>query len=150
MSTAIPRDVATNATTRTEVYQAINTERDFQDSFVLPERQYYQTHTLGEFILMLNQYAAQAQQKWTHHADKVDGYPESLHEIRKLAAIAVRCMEQHGAPLRELPKRTKVVEDDDVVDLESILEQLKGDPETDEGVFEIPTVKKATPKRRKK
>src|SRR4051812_9891121 len=121
MSTAIPRDVATNATTRTEVYQAINTERDFQDSFVLPERQYYQTHTLGEFILMLNQYAAQTQQKWTHHSDKVDGYPESLHEVRKLAAIAVRCMEQHGAPLRELPKRTKVVEDDDAIDLESIL-----------------------------
>lgn len=91
-------------TPRSEVYRAIDTERTFQDSFVMPDRDYYMTHTLGEFILMLNQYAAQAQQKWTHHSDRVDGFPESLHEIRKLAAIAVRCMEQHGAPSRDLPK----------------------------------------------
>lgn len=96
---AIPRDVATNVTTREEVYKAIDSERDYQDSFVLPERQYYQTHTLGEFILMINQYAAQAREKWTHHKD-VDP-PESLHEVRKIAALAVRCMEQHGAPYRQ-------------------------------------------------
>lgn len=98
---AIDRDVVTCATCRTDVYRAIDTERDYQDSFVLPERQYYQTHTLGEFVLMLNQYAAQAMQKWTHHSDAGDDYPESLHEVRKIAAIAVRCMEQHGAPPRK-------------------------------------------------
>ena len=99
---AVPRDVATNVTTRKEVYKAVDSEREFQDSFVLPERQYYQTHTLGEFILMLNQYAAQAQEKWTHHKDTE--VPESLHEVRKVAALAVRCMEQHGAPKREVKK----------------------------------------------
>lgn len=104
MSKALPREVATNVTTRVEVYEAINSEREFQDSFVLPERRYYQTHTLGEFILMLNQYAAQAQQKWTHHTDAIDDFPESLHEVRKIASLAVRCMEQHGAPHRKLPK----------------------------------------------
>jgi hypothetical protein len=150
MNTAIPRNVATNTTTRTEVYQAVNSERDFQESFVLPERQYYQTHTLGEFILMLNQYAAQCQQKWTHHADKVDGYPESLHEVRKLAAIAIRCMEQHGAPFREIPKKLKVVEEDDSVDLESILEQLKNDSETDEGTFDVQPKIKSLPRKRKR
>lgn len=102
--TAIPRNVATNVTTRSETYDAIDSERDFQDSFVLPERQYFQTHTLGEFILMLNQYAAQAQEKWTHHKTGED-VPSSLHEVRKLAAIAVRCMEQHGAPFREPKKK---------------------------------------------
>lgn len=150
MSTAIPRDVATNATTRTEVYQAVNTERDFQDSFVLPDRQYYQTHTLGEFILMLNQYAAQCQQKWTHHSDKVDGYPESLHEVRKLAAIAVRCMEQHGAPLRELPKRAvKIDAEEEDLDLEEILQQLQQDPETDSGELQVLKVKKSVRRKKK-
>ena len=95
-----PRDVATNVTNREAVYKAIDSERDFQDNFVLPERRYYQTHTLGEFILMINQYAAQAQQFWTNHAD--DEVPRSLHEVRKIAALAVRCMEQHGAPHREV------------------------------------------------
>lgn len=98
---AIDRDVASNMTPRFEVYKAVDGERDFQDMFVLPERRYYQTHTLGEFILMLGQYADQAREKWTHHSDGIDGHPESLHEIRKLAALAVRCMEQHGAPLRK-------------------------------------------------
>lgn len=96
----IDRDAMTQPTHRGEVYNAINSERDYQDSFYLPERGYYNTHTLGEFVLMLNQYAAQAMEKWTHHSDGIDGFPESLHEVRKLAAIAVRCMEQHGAPLR--------------------------------------------------
>jgi hypothetical protein len=98
---AIPRDVATNITTRVEVYKAIDSERDYQDNFVLPERRYYQTHTLGEFILMLNQYSAQAMEKWTHHTDAIDDFPESLHIVRKIAGLAVRCMEQHGAPERK-------------------------------------------------
>lgn len=85
---------------RSEVYAAIDSERDFQDKFVIPERGYYPTHTLGEFVLMLNQYAAQAMQKWTHHKDSALGDEESLHEVRKVAALAVRCMEQHGAPKR--------------------------------------------------
>jgi hypothetical protein len=96
---AIPRHVETNVTTRDKVYEAIDSERNYQDKFVLPERQYYQTHTLGEFILMLNQYSAQAMSKWTHHSDIEP--PESLEEVRKIAAIAVRCMEQHGAPNRK-------------------------------------------------
>ena len=103
---AVPRDVATNVTSRKEVYKAIDSEREYQESFVLPERQYYQTHTLGEFILMLNQYASQARRMWTHHSDV--GPPESLQEVRKIAAIAVRCMEQHGAPHRVVkPKKEK-------------------------------------------
>jgi len=99
---AIPRDVTTNPCSREDVYTAIDTERNYQDKFVLPERRYYQTHTLGEFILMLGQYADQARAKWTSHkdGDSPDEFPPSLHEVRKLAALAVRCMEQHGAPCR--------------------------------------------------
>ena len=105
---AIPRDVATHRTTRPEVYKAIDSERQYQDSFVLPEREYYITHTLGEFVLMINQYAAQAQASWTHHkdGDSPDEFAPSLHEVRKIAALAVRCMEQHGAPMRVLPTKS--------------------------------------------
>jgi hypothetical protein len=85
------------------VDQAIETEIVYAESFVAPDRRYYATHTLGEFILMINQYAAQAMQKWTHHSDAVDGHPVSLHEVRKIAALAKRCMIQHGAPMRAVP-----------------------------------------------
>jgi|SRR5579862_6973583 len=103
--TAVPRNVETNATSRREVVAAIDSEVDYAKSFVLPERRYYRTHTLGEFILMINQYAAQAQEKWTHHSDVGEGFPESLHEVRKIAALAFRCMEQHGAPKRKVVKK---------------------------------------------
>jgi hypothetical protein len=104
--TPIPRDVETCVTDRKSVIKAIDSEVEYAKSFVLPERQYYRTHTLGEFILMLNQYAAQAQQKWTHHADG-EQFPESLHEVRKIAALAFRCMEQHGAPVRKISLKHK-------------------------------------------
>jgi hypothetical protein len=101
MNAAIPRDVETNSTSPEKVTEAILGEVEYAKSFVLPEHSYYRTHTLGEFILMLNQYSSQAMQKWTHHSDVVDGHPESLHEVRKIAALAFRCMEQHGAPTRK-------------------------------------------------
>lgn len=101
--TAVPRNVETNATSRVNVIKAIDSEVEYAKSFVLPERRYYRTHTLGEFILMINQYAAQAQEKWVHHSDNQD-VPESLHEVRKIAALAFRCMEQHGAPKRLVKK----------------------------------------------
>ena len=91
---------------RLQVYGAIDTEIDYARLFVAPERKYYVTHTIGEFILMLNQYVAQAQQKWTHHSDGIDGFPESLHEVRKIAAIAARCMIEHGAPQRIFPTKS--------------------------------------------
>jgi hypothetical protein len=93
---------------RADVYAAIDGEISFAESFVLPEKRYYATHTLGEFILMLNQYAAQAQQKWTHHGEQEDGHPISLHEVRKIAAIAARCMIQHGAPVRKRPTQADI------------------------------------------
>lgn len=58
----IPRDeVKSLNIPRRKVYEAIDSEIEFVESFVVPERKYYVTHTLGEFILMINQYAAQAQ-----------------------------------------------------------------------------------------
>lgn len=101
----IPRDeVKSLNIPRRKVYEAIDSEIEFVESFVVPERKYYVTHTLGEFILMINQYAAQAQEKWTHHGDNID-FPISLHEVRKIAALATRCMIQHGAPKRVVERK---------------------------------------------
>jgi hypothetical protein len=81
--------------TRQEVYEAINTERDYQDGLwkQTPEHQ----TSIGETVLLIEEYTARARLEWT-------GEPapetQTLHIIRKIAGIAVRCMEQHGAPKR--------------------------------------------------
>lgn len=86
-------------TTRTEVYAAIDTEREYQDH-IWPQSEGAELsppHTVGEDILLLDEYVQRARALWTEEPK-----PESdtLNFIRKIAAIAVRCMEQHGAPKR--------------------------------------------------
>ena len=78
--------------TRQEVYEAINTERDYQDNLWMqtPEHR----TSVGEAILLLEEYTNRARIEWTR-----EPAPEgrTLHVIRKIAGIAVRCMEQHRA-----------------------------------------------------
>lgn len=74
-----------------EVYSAINTERDYQDS--LNGR----TLEIGEEILLLEEYIVRARVQWTGNFASEES---TLHMIRKVAGIAVRCMEHHGAPRR--------------------------------------------------
>lgn len=83
--------------TRPQVYTAIDGERDYQKQFV-PAADFIVHKTIGEEVLLLCEYADRARKLWTDHPD-ADG--ECLHQIRKIAAIAVRCMEQHGALERE-------------------------------------------------
>jgi hypothetical protein len=90
------------STSRVNVYVAIDSERAYQDQIVetdptrhdasLPE------HSVGDYLTMLATYVRKAQDAWTLNA----GVGKSLHEIRKIAGIAVHCMEDHGAPLREM------------------------------------------------
>lgn len=83
---------------RTEVYAAIDGERDHQDK-VWGDGPAADPRPLsiGEDILLMEEYLVRARLEWT----KV-GRPEieALHMIRKIAGIAVRCMENHGAPTR--------------------------------------------------
>ncbi len=53
--------------------------------------------TIGEFILMLSEYVDRAKHEWT-----TEKKPEmrALDMVRKVAGIAVNCMEKHGAPRR--------------------------------------------------
>jgi len=86
-------------TPRSEVYAAIDGERSYQDGLWPQDGTPDAPNplTIGEFVLMLEEYAAKARAEWI--AEKK---PEqkTLHMVRKIAGIAVNCMEQHGAPTR--------------------------------------------------
>ncbi len=84
-------------TDRSEVYEAIDTERTYQRA-VWGNDGVDNPLSIGEFILMLEELTSQARGLWIKEAK-----PEvqTLNHIRKIAAAAVNCMEQHGAPKRE-------------------------------------------------
>lgn len=79
------------------VYKAIDGERDYQDSLGPDRREDSESqHSVGDYLTMLSTYLRKAQDEWTNKP----GVTPSLHQVRKLAAICVKCMEQHGAPKR--------------------------------------------------
>jgi hypothetical protein len=87
-------------TERAEVYAAIDTERSYQDrKWPMPKHHggMQNPMSIGEFVLLLEEYVTKARVEWA-----LEKKPEgrSLHFIRKVAGIAVNCMEQHGAPKR--------------------------------------------------
>lgn len=82
-------------TSREQVYRAIDGERDYQDRLP-PSRTDSRSLTVGDSITMLQHYQNEAVAAWTNNA----GDEPSLHVIRKIAGICVRCMEEHGAPPR--------------------------------------------------
>lgn len=77
---------------RCRVYDAIDSERDYQNAKWPAEL------TVGEYLLAAEEYLAHARHLWS-----TEPKPESstLEDVRKIAAILVRCMEEHGAPLRK-------------------------------------------------
>ena len=82
-------------TARSVVYAAINTERAYQDELP-PSRTDGSDKTVGDYITMMGAYYDRALQAWASHP----GPEQALEVMRKLAAIAVHCMEDHGAPER--------------------------------------------------
>ena len=92
--------------TREDVYDAIDSEREYQDQIwrmanpamkagaTWSETTVPNELTIGEFVLLIEEYAAKARAEWT-----VEPKPEirTLDVMRKIAGIAVNCMEQHGA-----------------------------------------------------
>lgn len=84
--------------TRQAAYQAIDGERNYQDS----QRGNAKRHegqppmTPGELILCMEKCLADARAAWY----KPDGGTACLPEIRKVAALGVQCMERYGAPER--------------------------------------------------
>ena len=83
-------------TVRSEVYAALDSERDYQDHRWAHLDRTPIDRTLDEFILYIRQYADEAS-ALTTHGDEA----EALNSVRKVGALCVGCMEKHGAPRRE-------------------------------------------------
>jgi hypothetical protein len=92
---------------REQVYKAIDAERDYQDErwgpFLSASREPLPEHgmpggwrSIDEFVLYMQGYMNDLVYAASHSADKT----EALHIIRKVTALGVRCMEQHGALAR--------------------------------------------------
>ena len=78
--------------TRKNVYKVIDEERNYQDKLG-SDRTIGKSHDVGSYLTMLETYCRQARDSWTYNA----GDQPALISIRKIAAIAVHCMEDHGA-----------------------------------------------------
>jgi len=83
--------------TRKEVYQVIDTEREYQN--VTWENNGVPNElSLGDFILLLEIYVQKTREQWAK-----EGEPRinTLEVLRKVAGISVHAMEQHGAIERQ-------------------------------------------------
>lgn len=83
---------------RENAYRAIDGERDYQEAGKGNARTDRQSTSVGEHVLMLVGYTNQAVAQW--NGPHPEGREAAMNTMRKIAAIAVRCMEEHGAPLR--------------------------------------------------
>lgn len=87
------------STERAAAFDAINSERDYQDAGLGNARRHAGAAelTIGEHLLIIKKLLADAEAAWY----SPDGLPDSLNHVRKIGGVAVRCMEMHGAPLRK-------------------------------------------------
>jgi hypothetical protein len=87
-------------TPRSEVYAAIDSERDYQDS---RWNEHTTTskgqHTFEEWFVYMENYIAEAKHVLSREA-KQTAQPKAADITRKVAAMCVCAMEQHGAPRR--------------------------------------------------
>ncbi|MEA3207679.1 MAG: hypothetical protein QOE70_736 [Chthoniobacter sp.] len=81
----------TPVTRHEAVRDAIEGERIYQDA-KWPKHQ----HTVAEWLLILEKLQADARKAWVTNK----GDDSALHEVRQIAASAVACMQQCGAPRR--------------------------------------------------
>jgi len=82
---------------RGKVFAIITDERKYQDAQQLDGRFEAKIYSVGAELTLLKVYLDKAEVAWaTNYGDA-----PALHAIRKVAANAVRCMENHGALPRE-------------------------------------------------
>lgn len=93
-------------TSREEVYAALDSERNYQDSrwggTLSGDREPFAgqkagDRTVDEFILYIAGYTGDLVQNASHFADT----QSKLDIVRKVGALCVATLEQHGAPKRE-------------------------------------------------
>lgn len=85
------------STARQLAYIAIDSERFYQDAQQGNARGPVE-HSVGDWLTIMGTYLRKAQDAFSGHPE---GVAASLHVIRKVVAVGVRTLEQHGAPVRE-------------------------------------------------
>lgn len=87
--------------TRQECFEAIDTERAYQNQIWCRNEDEnaagHNPHTITEWLAYIQHYTTEGLQKQTVSHSEGAGLPW----LRKIAALAVVGMEQHGAPKRE-------------------------------------------------
>ncbi len=87
--------------TRQVIYTAIDGERDYQEGWKDPTLTTSQgNHSVQEFLGYIQDYAAEAIHIGCRKPDPVS-IEFGLHALRKIAALAVSAMEQHGVKFRD-------------------------------------------------
>lgn len=87
---------------REEIYKAIDSERDYQD-----KRWNENTtaskgkHSPEEWLMYMEDYINEAKHILSRESVQ-NGYPKAMDIMRKVAAMAVCAMEQHGVNNREV------------------------------------------------
>ena len=80
---------------RTDVYTIIDSERSFQDDLVRG-KQINAAKSIGEFLTLIRAYSHKADEAWALKFNDA----MAMEEVRKVAALCVAAMEQHGATQR--------------------------------------------------
>lgn len=84
-----------------EVYEAINSEIEYQNQRwnenTTTSKNY---HSPEEWIMYMEDYLAEAKHILSREAQQV-AYPMVAHIMRKVTTMGIRCMKEHGAPLRQ-------------------------------------------------
>jgi len=85
---------------RSEVYEAIDGEREYQERRWNPDTTSTGgAHSVTEFLVYMQDYVNEALHHVSRNADP-EASLVALNVVRKVAALGVACMEQHGAPRR--------------------------------------------------
>ena len=82
-------------TNRESVFDAIDDERDFQDQKWGTIEDH--PHEVGGWLTIMRSLLLKAEMEWTGSR----GDAGALEEIRKVVAVGVACMEQHGVQPRK-------------------------------------------------
>lgn len=85
---------------RDEVYDVIDSERDYQDrKWNCETTPTCGKHSVTEFLVYMRDYCEEALHHISRNADP-DATTSALENVRKITALGVSCMEQNGAPHR--------------------------------------------------
>jgi hypothetical protein len=79
---------------RTDVYAAVDGERYYQDQKWGKEEE----PSIGDYLTFIRVHLREAERLLSAHA--LDSSHYTLHEIRKITALGVACMERHGIETR--------------------------------------------------